>query len=80
MYGHMVLKCLSIDSGIPRRFNSGFPKSMHRASMLQARACIEHVQMTASSLSSTNTFLLVPRLPFTLMLLLMLSVVACTTR
>ena len=35
-YDHVVLNYLSIDSGLQRRCELGFPSSMHRASMLQA--------------------------------------------
>ena len=81
MYEHMVLKCLSMDSGICRRHDSGLPRSMCRASMLQARDGFKRVQASASRLSSTSMeFLVGPRLQFALTSLLILSVVACTMR
>ena len=81
MHEHAFLHCLSMDSGLRRRCNSGLTKSMRRASMLQARIGFKCVQMSASRLSSTNiSFLLSARFPFALMPLLTLSVLAFTVR
>ena len=81
MHERMVLNILSVDSRLYRRCNSGLPRSMCRDSMLQARAVFKFVQMPASRLSSGNIKCLVgPRLPFALMPLLTLSVVAWTMK
>ena len=81
MCDHVALTCLSIDSGLRRRCDSGLPRSMCRASMLQARAGFRCTQMSARMLSSANiAFLVGPLLPFELTSLLMMSAIACTMR
>ena len=47
---HVVLKCLSMDSGFRRRFNSGLPRSMLRSSILQAMDDFRCAQISASRL------------------------------
>ena len=78
---HIVLKCLYMDSGLRRRYNSGFPRGMHKASMFQAKAGFRHSQMPASNLSSVNmAFWVGPLLPFARIPLLILSDVVLTRR
>ena len=81
MHEHMVLKYLSIDSGIMRKHNSGFTMSIRRASMPQATAGIRCANMSARRLSSAKiAFLVGPMLPFTKTPLLKLSDIARTMR
>ena len=75
----MVLKHLSMDSGLRRRFKSVLLSSMCRYSMLQVRARCRCAQISARSLSSSNiAFLVGLLLPSVLTPLLTLLAVACT--
>ena len=49
-YDHVCLKHLSMNIGLRQRCNSGLPRSMHRASMLQSKARFRCIQMSASML------------------------------
>ena len=53
-YEYVVMKHLSMDSGVCRSCKSGSPRSMHEESMLQANASLSCYQMPASKLSSAN--------------------------
>ena len=77
MHEHMVLNYFPIDSRLRRRCDSGFPRSMCRTSMLQAKASFRCTQISASRLSFTNIeFGVVPLLSCAMMPLLMMSAVA----
>ena len=81
MCEYAVLKYFHMDSGLRRRFNSGFPSSMHIASMLQAKAGFRCTKISSSRLSSANiTFWVGPLLLFATTSLLMLSALSCARR
>ena len=50
-----VLKLFPMDSGLQRSCNSGLPRSIHRASILQAKIGFRCIQMSTIRLLSTNT-------------------------
>ena len=76
---HIFLKHFSMDSGLRRRCNSGFPRSMCKGPMLQAKDGFRCTQMSARRLSSANIALWAgPLSPLTRMPLLTLLDAVCT--
>ena len=74
---HVVLKHLSMDSGLRRSFKSSLPRSMHDDPILQANASLICSQISAIRMSSVSTvFWVGPRLMSAITPLLILSAVA----
>ena len=76
-----MLTCLSMDSRLRQRHNSGLPRKMHRDLMLQAKTGFRCSQMSASRLSSTSIeFWVGPHFLFAMTPLLILSAVPYSRR
>ena len=77
----MVLKHVSIESGILRICKSGSPRSMHVDSMLQANPGLNFSHISASEFSSASmVFWVIPRLPSAIRPLLVLPAISWTRR
>ena len=72
----MVLKRVSVESGLLRTFKSGLPRSTHDNSTLDANEDLSYFQMSASMFSYANMeFCVGPHFPSVITPLLIMSVV-----